>query len=463
MFTVDNAESSSSSLWDHPDPALGPFPFDAYGFPDLNCRTSVGAAAANPNVIPGTSSLPIERSPVREGKTSGRDGDPSTNILLANLARQWQYATRQPAAQSRRSHLPILPFDGAFDPLAWDSSLVKSCPEIDHHPTHHSSSCSSSPTLEELLEFEPLSTSSLDLSSLDPQTADLTPDWTGLPTSCDHLAAVTDADFNTTFDANDYGASLLAESHCAPSPASTVTPDRKTRASPALTDATVPTPPPLRPTARPRKPKATSKNSGFLNIIQYQPEGDDGRLTKKRAAHDEIAVEEDAPQTLRQIDLVNGSGEVNGMMVTFGKRVKTRNAFTQEKRQQTALVRREGVCGRCKKSKRQVGAPQHPYRSTSCMLTCRPVRPRSSSEPLYQLHALCKHQNIQECPPDAMLQVHISRYFVLPCWYAFDAKKYPSLPAAIANWLKDLLQTSPCLLSGTPSITSEILPSPMSP
>ena len=364
MFTVDSGESSSSSLWDHSDPAFGAIPFDAYGFPDLNCRTSVGAAAANPNVIPGTSSLPIERSPAREGKTSGCDAGPSTNMVLANLVRQWQYAAGQPAAQTRRSHLPIWPCDGAFGPLAWDSSFDKPCPEIGHHPTQLSSSCSSSPTLEELLELEPLSTSSLDIAPLDPQTTDLTPNWTGLPTSCDHLAAVPTTDFNTTFDAADYSASLLAEPHHASSPASTVTPDCKTRASPALSDATVPTAPRPRTTVRPRKPKVTSKNSGFLNIIQYQPEGDDGRLTKKRAAHDEIAVEEDAPQTLRQIDLVSGSGEVNGMMVTFGKRVKKRNAFTQEKRQQTALVRREGVCMRCKKSKRQVCVPQPPCGST---------------------------------------------------------------------------------------------------
>jgi hypothetical protein len=41
-------------------------------------------------------------------------------------------------------------------------------------------------------------------------------------------------------------------------------------------------------------------------------------------------------------------------MMTFGERTKRRAVFSKEKRRQTAQARKEGVCGRCKNSKRQV-------------------------------------------------------------------------------------------------------------
>ncbi|KAK4222965.1 hypothetical protein QBC38DRAFT_374093, partial [Podospora fimiseda] len=156
------------------------------------------------------------------------------------------------------------------------------------------------------------------------------------------------------------------------SPGSTVTLDSKPRASTTFSETTASEP--LRPRATPRSrkpkgtPKGTAKPSSSLNIIQYKPSGGDGRLTKKRPAVDEIVVEDDVPRTLRQIDLVNGSGQVEGSMCTLGKLVKTRNAFTLEKRQQTAFVRKEGVCGRCKKSKRQCDLALQTSPYISCTL-----------------------------------------------------------------------------------------------
>jgi hypothetical protein len=97
-----------------------------------------------------------------------------------------------------------------------------------------------------------------------------------------------------------------------------------------------------------------------LAIIQYNPNGD----TEPKASRKKLALEEVTPQglasrTLRHISLQDAHGKVKGAMMTFGKRVKTRTALNEEKRRRTALARREGVCSRCKNSKRQVG----PYRA----------------------------------------------------------------------------------------------------
>ncbi|KAK4169918.1 hypothetical protein QBC43DRAFT_306835 [Cladorrhinum sp. PSN259] len=387
-FGVDNGESSSTYFWDHfdSDPAFGAV---------ISFDTAFGASA---DAIANASSLAVaQRSPIPDGIRSVHDGGPSTSMFFANLARE--FANRQPAAQPRRAHLPTtLPLDGTFDPSAWaSSSHIKPAPEIDQdYPTHHSSSCSSSPTIDEILEFDPLA-------------ADVSQDWTGLPTGTDHLDLVTtgssnpcllsSTDFNTTFDGHDitytntssgspsteYSSTLLIGSQYAPSPSSTVAIEPKTRASTAFTGVTVTENPRMRSTARPRKPKGTSKNAGSLNIIQYKPSGGDGRLTKKRPALDEEVTEDDAPQTLRQIDLVNGSGQVKGSLSTFGKRVKTRNAFTPEKRQQTALVRKEGVCARCKKSKRQCDLALQASPYISCTLcTCTKLYKNASRMPCFR-------------------------------------------------------------------------------
>ncbi|KAK4199998.1 hypothetical protein QBC40DRAFT_280934 [Triangularia verruculosa] len=106
-----------------------------------------------------------------------------------------------------------------------------------------------------------------------------------------------------------------------------------------------------RPSNRKGMPKSST---GSLEIIQYKPSGKpDGRLCKKRPAFDEVTTGSSTPQTLRRISLEDESGQVKATMTTFGKRPRIRTAFDEEKRQRTALARKEGVCARCKRSKRQ--------------------------------------------------------------------------------------------------------------
>ncbi|KAK0665620.1 hypothetical protein QBC41DRAFT_327580 [Cercophora samala] len=109
------------------------------------------------------------------------------------------------------------------------------------------------------------------------------------------------------------------------------------------------------PSPRPPNRKAASKNSGSsLEIILYKPSGKpDGRLSKKRPAFDEVSTGSSTPQTLRRISLEDESGQVKATMTTFGKRPRIRTPFDEEKRRRTALARKEGVCVRCKRSKRQ--------------------------------------------------------------------------------------------------------------
>ncbi|KAK0744840.1 hypothetical protein B0T21DRAFT_358540 [Apiosordaria backusii] len=109
------------------------------------------------------------------------------------------------------------------------------------------------------------------------------------------------------------------------------------------------------PSPRPPNRKAGPKSpTGSLEIIQYKPSGKpDGRLSKKRPAFDEITTGSSTPQTLRRISLEDESGQVKATMTTFGKRPRIRTTFDEEKRRRTALARKEGVCARCKRSKRQ--------------------------------------------------------------------------------------------------------------
>ncbi|KAK4671865.1 hypothetical protein QC764_609410 [Podospora pseudoanserina] len=109
------------------------------------------------------------------------------------------------------------------------------------------------------------------------------------------------------------------------------------------------------PSPRPPNRKGADKNSaGSLEIILYKPSGKpDGRLSKKRPAFEEVTTGSSTPQTLRRISLEDESGQVKATMTTFGKRPRIRTPFDEEKRRRTALARKEGVCARCKRSKRQ--------------------------------------------------------------------------------------------------------------
>jgi hypothetical protein len=98
-----------------------------------------------------------------------------------------------------------------------------------------------------------------------------------------------------------------------------------------------------------------------LAIVQYKPSSDaEASSSRKRPALEEVVPQGMASRTLREVLVQDDSGQVKGTMMTFGNRAKTRAVFTEEKRQRTALARREGVCPRCKKSKRQVRTLSYP-------------------------------------------------------------------------------------------------------
>ncbi|KAK3294535.1 uncharacterized protein B0H64DRAFT_400950 [Chaetomium fimeti] len=125
-----------------------------------------------------------------------------------------------------------------------------------------------------------------------------------------------------------------------------------------------PSPPKKRPSTR--QPKAPSTP---LAIVQYEPPNSKGaKSSKKRSAPEEITPQGMASQTLREVPVLDDSGEVKGTMMTFGNRFKSRAVFTEEKRLQTALARRKGVCPRCKKSKRQCDLAQKESPYVSCTL-----------------------------------------------------------------------------------------------
>ncbi|GAB1319223.1 Zn(2)-C6 fungal-type domain-containing protein [Madurella fahalii] len=108
-----------------------------------------------------------------------------------------------------------------------------------------------------------------------------------------------------------------------------------------------------------------------LQIIQYKrSECTRGEPSKKRLL-EEVAPQGMACQTLLQTSLEDENGQVKGTITMFGKRTKTRTPPSQEKRLQTAQARREGVCGRCKKDKRQCDLAQKQSPYLSCTLCAR--------------------------------------------------------------------------------------------
>jgi hypothetical protein len=122
--------------------------------------------------------------------------------------------------------------------------------------------------------------------------------------------------------------------------------------------------------SRKRRPTCRSKSpSTPLAIVQYEPPNATGaKSSKKRPAPEEIAPQGMASQTLRQVPVLDDLGEVKGTMMTFGNRPKARGVFSEEKRKQTALARRKGVCPRCKRSKRQCDLAQKKSPYVSCTL-----------------------------------------------------------------------------------------------
>ncbi|KAL2020429.1 hypothetical protein VTK56DRAFT_8395 [Thermocarpiscus australiensis] len=175
---------------------------------------------------------------------------------------------------------------------------------------------------------------------------------------------------------------VLPESHYASSSNSVVSPeaassDHGRRASTVSTDATVPDATVRASSTSPsprRRKRASTSPPISLAIVQYKPTGGpEGRSSRKRLAFEGTTPQGMASQTLRQISWKDENGEVQCTMMTFGKRIQTRSAFSEEKRLQTARARREGVCGRCRKSKRQCDLAQKDSPYVSCSL-CKTTR-----------------------------------------------------------------------------------------
>ncbi|KAL1840237.1 hypothetical protein VTJ49DRAFT_668 [Mycothermus thermophilus] len=122
--------------------------------------------------------------------------------------------------------------------------------------------------------------------------------------------------------------------------------------------------PKARPTSQePERSQNQANPASSLPIVQWKP-----AAGTKRPAMEEITPQGVTSQMLRKVDVVDDQGNCKGTMYTFGNRIKTRGVFSEEKRQQTALARREGVCGRCKKSKRLCDLAQKLSPYVSCSL-----------------------------------------------------------------------------------------------
>ena len=122
----------------------------------------------------------------------------------------------------------------------------------------------------------------------------------------------------------------------------------------SVSSATVVHPSPPRPQPTARSPEAPSNT---LAIVQYDP-NTETRSSTKRPASEELTPNGMGSKTVKQVVVRDENGEVRGVKITFGARAKARAAFTEAQRQRTAQARKEGVCSRCKKSKRQVWFPR---------------------------------------------------------------------------------------------------------
>ncbi|KAK4183081.1 hypothetical protein QBC35DRAFT_508751 [Podospora australis] len=271
-------------------------------------------------------------------------------------------------------HYPTIPA-----PDEWDISMVKSGPEMEQPSPQSSHNLMA---LEEMFHVTPLigtATSASYIPAVAQSPALLLNLWAEIPAQSDFVSRP-----QALFECNDLGNSFFndglssAALNCkaspstelylpSPSPNPLSSNPRKRRASTVYSDgestdisAPCPTPHHAKQKAQPR-----SKPAASFEIIQYKPA--EGKLSKgRRPVVDEVTTGSRTPQTLRRIEIEDGSGQTKGTMITLGKRIKTRSTFSDEKRQQTAMARKEGVCARCKRSKRLCDlAAQGPYVSCS--------------------------------------------------------------------------------------------------
>jgi hypothetical protein len=101
-----------------------------------------------------------------------------------------------------------------------------------------------------------------------------------------------------------------------------------------------------------RKPQTPTPK---LEIIHFKPdESPPDDRPKKRRVNDTEGSAGNTPRTLKKVTYEDENGEMRGTMMTFGNPEHHRSRFTPQKRLETKLARREGVCSRCQASKRKV-------------------------------------------------------------------------------------------------------------
>ncbi|KAK0627475.1 hypothetical protein B0T14DRAFT_136514 [Immersiella caudata] len=102
-----------------------------------------------------------------------------------------------------------------------------------------------------------------------------------------------------------------------------------------------------------KKRKARTRTP-TLEIIHFKPdESPPEDRPKKRRANDTEGTAGNTSRTLKKVTYEDENGEMRGIMMTFGNPEHHRSRFTPEKRLETKLARREGVCSRCQASKRK--------------------------------------------------------------------------------------------------------------
>ncbi|KAK0714704.1 hypothetical protein B0H67DRAFT_578859 [Lasiosphaeris hirsuta] len=123
---------------------------------------------------------------------------------------------------------------------------------------------------------------------------------------------------------------------------------------------------PLGPQPNARKRERTPNGRPKLEFVSYNPTSA-GELTRKRSAEDDGRQGADPLRTIKKISHKGDGGELQGLTITSGNPVSKRSSFAPDKRAETAIARKEGVCSRCKDSKRKcnLALQTNPYRGCS--------------------------------------------------------------------------------------------------
>ncbi|KAL2133370.1 hypothetical protein VTI74DRAFT_2458 [Chaetomium olivicolor] len=118
-----------------------------------------------------------------------------------------------------------------------------------------------------------------------------------------------------------------------------------------------------------KKHKERTASPSPLAIVQYKPSGDNKiASSRKRPCFEETVPQGISSGVLRQVSYKDEHGKIKATVTTYGKRVRKRSPFNEEKRQHAALARKEGVCSRCKRSKRECDLARKASLYESCTL-----------------------------------------------------------------------------------------------